>query len=85
MCNACKYFVPLCFAFFSDFFPLFVNKFMPLLVSVFPQGCTSYNGLNPSECYETMWLEGGCAETGRKYPGKLPQDERTQLKLKNLA
>ena len=44
-------------------------------IAVFPNGCTSYDGLNNVECYKAIWLESGCLQQGSGWPGNLNVQE----------
>ena len=41
-----------------------------LFCSVFPDGCTDFQGPHTVICKASVWLEGGCLERGQGFPGQ---------------
>jgi len=55
-----------------------------LLFTVFPFGCTTYEGPNDIECYKIQWLDVGCFQSGAKWPDNLTWSELADYNNMNL-
>ena len=50
----------------------------------FPEGCETFNGPNPLECYDSLWLEVGCLKDGFAYPHNREELGQKDLDLLDL-